>query len=197
MRLYGHAIGGIAVLAGLVMAAAMPAAAHCDTMDGPVVVAAQAALRTGEVTPVLKWVRKEHEPEVRAAFARTLKVRAGGKDASQLADVYFFETVVRLHRAGEGAPYTGLKPAGAELEPAIAGADKALEKGSVEDLARLMSAEIEAGIRQRFERARETRKAAETSVAAGREYVEAYVDLMHYVEQLHAVVRGTRHDGMN
>jgi hypothetical protein len=159
-------------------------------MNGPVVAAAQAALRAGDITPVLKWVRKEHEPEVRAAFTRTLKVRAGGNDARQLADKYFFETLVRLHRAGEGAPYTGLKPEGTELEAAVASADRALEKGSAEELARLISAEVDAAIRQRFERAREARKAAETSVASGREYVEAYVELMHYVERLHEAALG-------
>jgi hypothetical protein len=119
----------VVILIGLALAAARPSAAHCDTMNGPVVAAAQTALRAGDVTPVLKWVRKEHEPEVRAAFARTLKVRATGDDARQLADVYFFETLVRLHRAGEGAPYTGLKPAGSEIEPAVAGRGQGARKG--------------------------------------------------------------------
>ncbi len=190
MKLRFPAIGGLAVLIGIGLVAVRPAAAHCDTMNGPVVAAAQVALRAGDVTPVLKWVRKEHEPEIRAAFTRTLKVRAGGDEARQLADTYFFETLVRVHRAGEGAPYTGLKPAGTEVEPAVAGADRAIEKGSVDELARMISAEVEAGIRHRFERARETRKSADSSVAAGREYVEAYVQLMHYVERLHEALRG-------
>lgn len=188
MKLRFAALGGLAVLIGL--AAVRPAAAHCDTMDGPVVAAAKAALRTGDVTPVLKWVRKEHEPEIRAAFSRTLKVRTASEDARQLADTYFFETLVRVHRAGEGAPYTGLKPAGTELDPAVAAADKALEKGAVDGLARMIAAGAEAGVRRRFERALEARKSAESSVDAGREYVETYVEFMHYVERLHEALRG-------
>ncbi|HOK44340.1 MAG TPA: DUF6448 family protein [Bryobacteraceae bacterium] len=188
MRLRLAALGGFTVLIGL--AAARPAAAHCDTMDGPVVAAAKVALRTGDVPPVLKWVRKEHEPEIRAAFARTLKVRTASEDARQLADTYFFETLVRVHRAGEGAPYTGLKPAGTELDPAVAAADKALDKGAVDELARMIAAEAEAGVRRRFERALTARKSAESSVDAGREYVEAYVEFMHYVEKLHEALRG-------
>jgi hypothetical protein len=109
--------------------------AHCDTMDGPVVKAAQAALEKGNVTPVLKWVKPPQEADVRAAFQKTLAVRGLGREARDLADQYFFETLVRLHREGEGAPYTGLKPAGA-VEPVVAAADKALEAGSVEELTR-------------------------------------------------------------
>src|SRR5512146_166140 len=106
------------------------AVAHCDTMDGPVVKAAQLALRAGDATPVLKWVPKADEAQIRALFERTLKVRALSPEARELADNYFFETLVRVHRAAEGEPYTGLKPAGTEVEPGIALADKALQMGS-------------------------------------------------------------------
>ncbi|HOB97871.1 MAG TPA: DUF6448 family protein [Verrucomicrobiota bacterium] len=37
--------------------------AHCDTMDGPVVLAAKSALGTKDVTPVLKWVKEDAEAE--------------------------------------------------------------------------------------------------------------------------------------
>ncbi len=175
----------LAVLTGLALVTTRPAQAHCDTIDGPVVAAARAALRASDVTPVLKWIHKEYEPEVRDAFARTLKVRAAGGDARQLADTYFFETVVRLHRAGEGAPFTGLKPAGGAGDPAVAGADRALESGSPDELVRVIDGEVAAGIRKRFERAREARKSAGGSVGAGRKYVAAYIDLLHYVERIH------------
>src|SRR5574340_348706 len=99
--------------------------AHCDTLDGPVVATARASLEKGDVTPVLKWVRKEDEKEIQELFNKTLIVRKQGKEAKELADMYFFETLVRIHRAGEGAPYTGLKAAGT-VEPSVAAADKAL-----------------------------------------------------------------------
>jgi len=80
--------------------------AHCDILAGPVVMDAKKALEKSDVTPVLKWVKKEHEGEIKVAFKKTLKVRKQSKEAKELADMYFFETLVRLHRAGEGAPYT-------------------------------------------------------------------------------------------
>ncbi len=166
------------------------AAAHCDTMDGPVVAAARSALKTGDITPVLKWVKQDSEAEIRAAFARTMKVRAQGGEARELADLYFFETLVRVHRAGEGAPYTGLKPAGAEVEPAIALADQALDSGSVDRLIKAVNEDIAAGLRRRFARVIETRKHADASVEAGREYVEAYVEFIHYAERLHGQASG-------
>jgi hypothetical protein len=171
------------------------AKAHCDTLDGPVVMTAKAALEKGEVTPVLKWVKKEDETEIRDLFKKTLVVRSKGKEAKDLADMYFFETLVRIHRAGEGAPYTGLKPAG-HVEPSIAAADKAIETGSSDQLVKMIADASAAGIRERFNRVRETKKHADESIAAGREYVEAYVDFTHYVERLHedAAARGSHHE---
>jgi hypothetical protein len=90
------------------------------------------ALAAGDVTPELKWVPVNDEQLIRTAFQNTVQVRKLGGQAQKLADMYFFETLVRIHRAGEGASYTGLKP-GAEIDPAIAMADEALESGSVFD----------------------------------------------------------------
>jgi hypothetical protein len=158
--------------------------AHCDTLDGPVVKTAKAALEKGDVTPILKWVKKENEQEIRDLFKKTLAVKSKGKEAQELADMYFLETLVRLHRAGEGEPYTGLKPAGV-VEPAVVEADKALESGSVETLVELITEAASKGIRERFNKAKEAKKHADHSVEAGREFVEAYVQFTHYVERLH------------
>jgi len=100
--------------------------AHCDTLDGPVVETAKKALASGDVTPLLKWVSADDEKMIRTAFQKTLEVRKLGPQARNLADMYFFETLVRIHRAGEGAPYTGLKP-GTAVDPAVALADKGSE----------------------------------------------------------------------
>ena len=163
--------------------------AHCDTLDGPVVQTARIALEKGDITPLLKWVKADDEKEIRAAFQKTLVVRTKGAEAKELADMYFFETLVRIHRAGEGAPYTGLKP-GAAVDPAVALADKALESGSVDKLVGVLSEAMSNGIRERFHHASETRKHADDSVAAGREYVKAYVIFTHYVEGSHAMIKG-------
>ena len=179
----------IAICVALCLIISRIAGAHCDTMDGPVVTAAKAALEKGDVTPVLKWVKKEHEGEIRAAFEKTLKVRAQSPEAKGLADMYFFETLVRIHRAGEGAPYTGLKPAGT-VEPPIALADKALESGSAEEMVKHITDAAAAGIRARFTRALEAKKRADETVDAGREFVEAYVDYTHYVLRLALVAEG-------
>lgn len=172
------------------------AGAHCDTLAGPVVMTAKIALEKGDVTPVLKWVKKEYETEIREAFKKTLIVRGKSKEAKELADMYFFETLVRLHRAGEGAPYTGLK-IGEAVEPIIADADKALESGSVDNLVKLVTNAAATGIRKRFAHIKETKKHAEESVEAGRKFVEAYVEFTHYVERLHldATPEGAKTEG--
>ena len=164
--------------------------AHCDTLDGPVVKDARVALEKADVTPVLKWVKKDAEAEIKAAFQKTLTVRKAGKDAQDLADQFFFETLIRVHRAGEGAPYTGLKPAGSPLEPGVAEADKALASGSSEELVKGIQAHLATEIEERFSKVLEAKKHADESVDAGRKYVEAYVEYVHFVERLHADMAG-------
>ena len=163
--------------------------AHCDTLEGPVVESARHALVAGDVPPLLKWVPIDDEQLIRTAFQNTMEVRKIGGQAQKLADMYFFETLVRIHRAGEGASYTGLKP-GTEVDPAIALADKALKNGSIDKLVGVLTDATAKGIRERFRRALETKKHADESVTAGREFVEAYVIFTHYVEELHASVKG-------
>ena len=161
--------------------------AHCDSLEGPVVKDARVALEKGDVTPVLKWVKKEQEHEIRDVFKQTMAVRAKGNDAKALADRYFFETLVRIHRAGEGEAFTGLKSA-ESVDPGIEAADEALSSGSAKDLANHLSAAIGEGIQKRFALALERGKHAADSVEAGRQYVEAYVDYIHYVENVHRLV---------
>lgn len=175
--------------AALTVALLVPskAFAHCDGMDGPVVKAAQRALATGNVNLVLIWAPKKDEAEIVKAFQRTLAVRKLSAEARELADLYFFETVVRIHRAGEGESYAGLKPAGRDLGPAIPVADKALETDSIEPLLKLITAAAQNSIREHFNRATSKKKFNENDTGAGREYVEAYVKFIHYVERLYEV----------
>jgi hypothetical protein len=161
------------------------ASAHCDTMDGPVVKGAQEALATGNLEPVLAWVADKDVAEVRAAFETARTVRGLGPEAQEMADTYFFETVVRVHRAGEGEPYTGLKPAGTDLGPVVPQADLALEKGAVDDLSAQVAGKVQEGIRARFNDVVSKKHYAPNDVQAGREYVEAYVQYMHYVEEVY------------
>ncbi len=158
--------------------------AHCDTMAGPVITEAKTALAKGDVNPVLKWVSPGDEGEIREAFKKTLEVRKQGGKAQELADTWFFETLVRIHRAHEGAPFTGIK-ATAEEEPAVAAADKALETGSDDALLALVQDKVHEGIHHRFLDTLKKKKEAGKSVEAGREFVEAYVQFIHYGEGIY------------
>ena len=170
-----------------------PVTAHCDSMDGPVVKDAQSALADRNVYPILKWVRVEDEESIREAFDMTLAVRGQSEAARSIADHYFFETLVRIHRASEGEGFTGIKPTGS-VDPAIAAADRALVDGNIDPLADRIAAAVLDGIKHRFTEAREKLLLAEKSVEQGRQYVKAYVQLTHFVETLdHLVSRGASH----
>ena len=182
-------LSALSVFALLGAVYASNAFAHCDTLDGPVVATARTALDKGDVTPLLKWVRPEDEKKIQAAFQKTLAMRTRGADVKEFAEMYFFETLVRIHREGEGAPYTGLKP-GEAVDPAVALADKALENGKVDKLVNVLSNAMANGIRKRFQHARETQKHADDSVTTGREFIKSYVIFTHYVEGLHGLIKG-------
>jgi|SRR5690625_175229 len=170
------------LLAGaLAFAIAGPAMAHCDSLDGPVIADAQTALAESDVTPVLKWIPAADEAEVRSAFDMALAVRGESDTARTVADNYFFETLVRVHRASEGAGFTGIKPLGS-TDPSIAAADRALESGSVDHLADELASAIREQLSERFATAYEQRQVADQSVEQGREYVDSYVQFTHFVE---------------
>ena len=159
--------------------------AHCDTMNGPVVKAAQKALETGNVNLVLIWVQPGDEAVIKEAFNKTLKIRSVSPEAREMADMYFFETLVRIHRAGEGEPYTGLKPAETEVAPGIEAADQAIEKGATDLLLKHLHETIDNGITEHFNEVAGTRGYGKNDLTAGRKYVKNYVTFIHYVERLH------------
>ena len=168
-----------------------PARAHCDTLDGPVVTTARTALATGKLAPVLAWVQAGDEAEIRDAFAKTQAVRGAGKEARGLADRWFFETVVRVHRAGEGAPYTGLKPAGTP-EPAVAAADRVIAGGDPRQLEALLVGAVREGLQGHLARLKQERAPGD-DVAAGRRFVAAYVPFVHWAEGVHAAAGAAGH----
>jgi len=180
-----------ALMIGLTLGAPGRALAHCDGLDGPVVKAAQEALEMRNPAPALIWVQPIDEPEIRAAFEQTLTVRASSPEAKALADRYFFETLVRVHRAGEGAPYTGLKPAGRDLGPALPAADMAIDQGSVEPVVELLADAMQGGLREHFKEIVAAKAFKPGDVAAGREYVKAYVGFIHYVERIYEAATTT------
>lgn len=167
--------------------------AHCDTEGGPVISAAKKALETGNVDIVLVWIRQEDEAEIKNAFEKTIAIRKLSYQAQEFADRYFFETLVRIHRAGEGESYTGIKLEGSEVEPGIAAADLALETGSVKKLERELTIQVSNELKSRFQKAMELKKHRNDSVESGRHYVAAYVSFIHFVEKLHLLLSESDH----
>ena len=172
----------MAIVFSFVFFTSNPALAHCDTMDGPVVKAAQKALRAENVNLVLIWVQEKDEAAIRQAFRETLAVRSLNRAARDLADRWFFETLVRLHRAGEGEPFTGIEPAGTDLGPVIRGADQAIQTGVIEPLLTLFPAEASAEIQTRFKDVIAKKAYHQNDVVSGRQFVKAYVSFLHYLE---------------
>jgi len=158
--------------------------AHCDSMDGPVVKASQKALETGNINYVLVWVRAEDEQEINAMFDKVNKVRTLSPEVKELADMYFFETVVRVHRMGEGVGYTGLKPAGYQPEEGIEAADIAIAENSLDSIYAHLDEAQNPKIKDYFAELQSKKDYDVNDLKAGREYVEAYVHFIHYVEAL-------------
>ena len=168
---------------------------HCDSMDGPVVGAARQALDTGNVNLILAYVPESATAEVKSTFDKVTRARRTGCGAREVADLYFFETVVRLHRAGEGAPYTGLKPAGLDVGPVIPVAEKAIEIGSPEGLIGVLTDTLRQEVQQRFEYMKQLSARSHDNVWRAREYVEAMLNLEVYSHQLYLAMKAKPHEG--
>ncbi|HPD76631.1 MAG TPA: DUF6448 family protein [Methanoregulaceae archaeon] len=163
---------------------------HCDTRDGPVVKAAKRALETGNLNHVLIWIPEESEKELKEVFARTLRARKAGKDAQEVADDWFFETAIRLHRAGEGAPYTGMKPAGLSEGPVVPKAEKAIGTGDPRETIGFILRTVEEDLSRRFHHVMEKKKFDVDDVAAGREYIAAFIGWVVYSHHLYMGIAG-------
>ena len=159
--------------------------AHCDSMEGPVVKASQKALETRNLNYVLIWIQAKDEKEIKEMFYKVNKVRLLGNEAKELVDMYFFETVVRLHRMGEGEGYTGLKPVGYKPEKGIELADVAVETNSIDKLLTGLDKKHHSKIKGYFADLQSKKNYRVNDVNAGREYVESYVRFIHYVETLY------------
>ena len=166
---------------------------HCDTLDGPVVTAARRALETGEVEEALAYAPASAESEIREAFVLASSVRSLGKDAKELADLSFFETVVRLHRAGEGAPYDGLKPAGLDTGPVIPLAERAIENGDAGELRSLLSNTVQDQVAHRLTHVQELARERDRDLAHKRAWVSAMLDLQVWSHHLYGAMLKPAH----
>ena len=167
---------------------------HCDSLDGPVVTAAAHALAAGDVELVLPYVPAEGEDEVEAAFEDARAARTLGPAAREVADRWFFETVVRVHREGEGAPYTGLKPAGMDVGPVIPLAERAIAFGSPDELVDLLTSELAREVQRRLAGALHLQASADSDVPAAREYVEAMLGFEVWAHSVHEALRSRPHE---
>jgi hypothetical protein len=105
------------------------------------------------------------------------------------------ETVIRLHRAGEGAAYTGLKPAGIDYGPVIPAAEHAVETGDLAKLKAVLTDEFEHALNERLAHMRELQKAPlEPKTAAevphSRERVSAELGFITFAQNLHQAAFG-------
>jgi hypothetical protein len=151
-------------------------------MDGPLITDARKAIAQNNVNYALKWVKAENEAEIKDAFSLMMKVRGLSPDAQLLAEKYFFETLVRIHRSGEGVPYTGVKPSGTPIDEKVKAADKSIEVGNLSPLKGLVPAKDIPELTERFKKVISLKSFNVNNVEAGREYIEAYVQFFKFAE---------------
>ncbi len=161
--------------------------AHCDSYDGPVIKDALKALREDRVALVLKWIDEESEAEVKSLFSKTYALKNKDAEIYQIVEKHFLETLVRLHREGEGAPYTGLKPAGSTTA-IVQMADNALAEKDINTLSTRLNAHIAQVVNDKYEKVAALSEVKDASVEQGRAYVAAYVDYTHTLEGIHAIL---------
>lgn len=186
------------VTLAVVLLEPLRASAHCDTMAGPTAQDGLQALETGNLALALKWVAPSGEEELREVFEKARTARILGPAAREVADRWFVENLVRIHRAGEGAAFSGVQPYGAPVDERVAAADSAIASGDLAPLEGLVPAERWAELQRRFATVLQRRGYDETDVDAGRSYIEAYVSFFKYAEgedHEHGHHHGSAHAG--
>lgn len=183
------------VLLGGLLLGSQAAYSHCDSIDGPVAKAVEKALESGNLYPVLAYAPAAAEAEIRASFEQSRKVRTLGPDARALADRSFLETAIRLHRQGEGAPYTGVKPAGLDYGPAIPAAEHAIETGDLSKLKAVVVEAMDHALQERFAHVRQTQASTKeptnaNEVAAARERISAELEFITFAETIRQAALG-------
>lgn len=192
-------LGIIIVAIIILMCSPLMAGAHCDTMDGPTAADGKKALESNNINYALKWILPKYEEELRTIFEQSIKVRTLSPDAKELADRYFLENLVRVHRAGEGEPFEGLKPSGTPIAEKVAAADKSVEVGNLSPLEGLLSSEELSELQGKFEKVMALKDYDINDVQAGRAYIEAYVDFFKFAEgeeheEAHRHLHGHSHE---
>lgn len=158
---------------------------HCDTLDGPLVLAAIRALEDNNVNIILPWAPKEAEEEITNAFNLSTKIRNNDNITKKVADRWFFETVVRLHREGEGAHFTGLKPEGLDTGPVIPLTEECYELKDTKKVIEYLQQTVQLDIEKRFNRVIDTSNYDVNDVTAGREHINALLDYMTHSHKLY------------
>lgn len=177
------------LLAMVFMLTSISGFAHCDSYDGPVIKDALTALDNNNVELVLKWIDSHQEQEVIALFNKTYNLKDGDIEVYTIVEKHFLETLVRLHRETEGAPFTGLKPAGS-MTPMVEMADRSIEINSMDEVSKTVTTHLEEVLRERYAKVMELSKTKDNSVEEGRAYVHAYVEYTHTLEALEHILHG-------
>lgn len=189
-----RSFGKAALLLGaMILVFTVPTFAHCDSYDGPVIQDAMKALDKENVSFVMKWVEEEHEAEITNLFNKTVNLKNGDAEIYSIVEKHFLETLVRYHRETEGAPFTGLKPAGSTA-PIVKMADNSIQDRDVKSLLTNLDNHIREVITEKYKKVATLREVKDNSIAEGRAYVAAYVDYTHTLEAIEAVMaHGSHH----
>lgn len=171
-----------AIAVGIMVLAPLTASAHCDTMDGPTVADGIKAMDENNINYVLKWVIPDYEKEITEKFNLSMKAKDLSPESKELAEQYFFSELVRIHRAGEGAPFDGLKPSGTPIDEKVKAADESIAVGNLSPLEGLIEEEKMPELAERFEKVMALKDFNVNDVEEGREYIEAYVKFFKFAE---------------
>lgn len=163
-------------------------APYIDSMDGPVVKAAEKALDMEDVKYVLPYVSRDDEEEIKDSFEKTILVRELSGDAAELADYWFFETTVRLHRKEEEKTYTGLKSAGTDWGPIIPKIDLAIKTENIDELLNFILNFIREDIKSRFDDLLAKKDYDPDDVDDTRDYIKTREEFIEYTRKFYEYV---------
>lgn len=175
-------LGALTLAVGMMAIMPLSASAHCDTMEGPTVADGYKAIENNNLNYALKWIQPDYEKEITDIFNLSMKVKDLSPEAKEISEKYFFSELIRMHRAGENAPFDGLKPVGTPIDEKVLAADKSIEVGNLSPMEGLIEEEKMPELEERFEKVMALKDNDVNNIEEGREYIEAYVKFFKFAE---------------
>lgn len=159
---------------------------HHNQLNAQVIKAAKMALDSGNVNYILIWVPEESENKLKNLLEKTCCESSTRDNIQNRAVDWYFKTVNRLHYASGWTSCPGMKSESIDENPIVLKVERAIETGNINEIFGVIPDTPTGDVRRRFCDVMNKKNYNVNNIAAGRDYVSSFIDLIVYLHNLPA-----------